>query len=834
MGLRANIISLILKSTVENTISNELAKDILGLSLNRMSEMFIDSISDFIKNEKSNMEQILSTKNLTALNISNEEIPYVLAEIKDLLLKIDITDEVLRNCKYDSMYLSAFLWKKYCELKNEYIENEYSIKQGLFSVADTLIKLFCESENFEKKLLLQISNSIDDTNAEIEKISKYIKENYTKLNQNDQILLDFLLILFKETSKSQENNIRVLEINNFNKKEDYVKKWNSRLFLHLENNEKPLTLANTFIMPDYIFYKYAIHIELFRCDVLDKVIDKFIKYKKTSTMLIIGEPGIGKTSIVSWIANKYINDDKIIILRFRDWSKDDLQQGLLNAITSMLNCNWKDLEDKVLVLDGFDEIKAVNIRDSLLNVFLNDILDYLNFKIIITSRPNYLEIKDFRNVIKLLSFDAYKISKYYQAITNKKINLLSINDESIIGIPVILYMAIMADIDITEKATKPELYNQIFAKEGGIFDKFSIDGIGYDEGAQVLRNSQSIKIYLEFLQNIAFFMFQQNSLTLDIKECQAPSLPFQGGYINVLEFPIKNIFVGIDPDIEFIHKSIYDYFVSEFIIRKISESLNKELKEFAGDLARLLIKNRLTDEIIEFLNYKIEKDATLCQAQKIYKAFLLMLQNGMTYYVNTPLKNGVECEMNVFVNMLDILHLWKDINYELNDDFCTYIKYNRKSSLNLKSILGKKGNLCSVYLKKAKLNNSNLQELNLSFSNLWGADFTNATLIDINLTHSILTNASFANAILIRVDLAGADLENAVFEGADLRETNLNGVNLGQAHLTKAVFTESQIIYLKNEKYHLWGTNVYMEKSNTIVSYGEYNIRHIKNFKIKK
>ena len=40
-----------------------------------------------------------------------------------------------------------------------------------------------------------------------------------------------------------------------NKKQDYIKTWNSRMFLHIDDKENPLTLADAFIMPDYIMHK---------------------------------------------------------------------------------------------------------------------------------------------------------------------------------------------------------------------------------------------------------------------------------------------------------------------------------------------------------------------------------------------------------------------------------------------------------------------------------------------------------------------------------------------------------------------------------------------------
>ena len=143
------------------------------------------------------------------------------------------------------------------------------------------------------------------------------------------------------------------------------------MFLHINNKENPLTLADAFIMPDYRRHQSVERIDFSDEDILDKIIDKFMKYGRTSTMLITGVPGIGKSGITSWIAHKYEYDDNVIILRFRDWEYEELNSGLLKAIFNTPDCSKGDLENKILVLNGFDEIKALDKRDNLLGAFIN-------------------------------------------------------------------------------------------------------------------------------------------------------------------------------------------------------------------------------------------------------------------------------------------------------------------------------------------------------------------------------------------------------------------------------------------------------------------------------
>lgn len=556
-----------------------------------------------------------------------------------------------------------------------------------------------------------------------------------------------------------------------NKKQDYIDNWNSRLFLHTDNDERPITLADAFIVPDYDYRIQVGSINFSDNDTLDEAISKFMKYDRSSNMLIVGVPGIGKTSIVSWIANKYKENNDIIILRFRDWKRDELKIGLLNCICYTLDCSKRDLENKVIILDGFDELKALNEGEILIRDFFYDNLDFWNFKIIVTSRKDYIEDHLFQHVFKVKPFDTEKIEKFYTNITGNKLNnVLSCSNKDVLGIPVILYMAIMSDIDITKEATKPELYNKIFAEKGGIFDKFSYCGVGYDYGNQILRDRKNIKEYLEFLQNIAFKMYDEDNLSLRRDEEKIPQLIFQGSKIGILEFPIKNFFANTISRIEFVHKSIYEYFVSEHIIKHIVYVLaSNNYKENLADIfGKKLIKRILTPEIKEFLKYKIVVSSLNDAYDKIVASFQLMLEDGMTYYTNVCYKNVIECEMTVFANMLEIIHLWEKEEFIFNILMNKYLRHKVNYGLNLKGMKKIKKSISEgrkvILVKGVDLNNTYLSKADLSTADLSGADLYKADLSYANLKETI-----FCKAILKETNLKGACIEYSVWCKSDIQ-----------------------------------------------------------------
>lgn len=613
MSIIVNIISAVIKSVVGDKIGNELVNEVIGISIDGVSEKGINKISEFINVEKAKIEHILSKENMKSLSISEKNIDYVLAELKDLLSEVKITDEVLRQCKYDSMNLCALLWNKYREHKKDQIECESDIQKGLFAVSKALIELVRKSENFEQDILIHISSMVDDTNVELQNVSEYIKDNFDKLNENSQNVLNILLMILEEILIIPSDDIQKFQNN---KKEKFIDNWNSRLFLHVDNDENPITLADAFIMPDYKMHKSINRIGYSNYDTLDKILEKFINYDKSSTMLITGVPGIGKSTITSWIANQYQNDDRVIILRFRDWNRNELENGLLYAICDILKCKNKDLEEKILILDGFDEMKALEICQKLLNTFCNNMKDFNNFKCIITSRPAYIEFSYFQNILELKEFDINRVERFCEIITknnlykNEKIE----SNLEVLGIPVILYMAIMTNVDIGKNPTKPELYNKIFAEEGGIFDKFAYDGREYDIGDQILRDSENIKKYLAFLQEVAFSMFEAGGSTLPKRNLPVPQLEAQGYHINVLDFPIKHLFENTILTIEFIHRSIYEFFLAEYIFNLMRDAIvvNASGKALEDTMGNLLKSNILSFEILEFLKFKIRTSVLTC------------------------------------------------------------------------------------------------------------------------------------------------------------------------------------------------------------------------------
>lgn len=744
-----------------------------------------DSIVDISKNK---IKKAVENRNVKYQNCESQ----IYSKAVDVLNKI--TCSQYEN-EQDKIYDAAE--KILNGFKNKGNDNIEIVKSGLSYICEYVDKNKCEE--FIELLYQELSR--EEYMELYREIRLFQQERANDKSTRIEKKVDVVIQKVDDIKNNEEKVANVDDENSIfqnDKKRDYLKNWNSRLFLDVDNDENPTFLANVFIMPDFKIVKRLDRKKFSENNKMEVMISEFIKSYGNFTMLIAGVPGIGKSSIVSWMANKYKYDSRIIMLRFRDWKKNILKKSILNAICNELNCKEEDLNHRILVLDGFDEMKALKNRKELLNNFFRDIQTFENFKCIITSRLGYIEnIFFFHNVFVLKEFNISKVDMFMKKVAGKNLTekeKIELNLE-VLGIPVILYMAIMADIKIGKNPTKPELYNCIFAETGGIFDKFNFEGIGYDMGNQILRDIDNIKIYLNFLREVAFKMFEKDNLELLKEEYTIPELNFKKKSIKIMEFPIKNLFENTEEKIEFIHKSIYEYFTSEHVFVSLQSVINQDKEKIAGMLGKLFNSNILSLEILEFLKYKINNSELKNTFQIINVTFQLMLQVGMTHKTGIPYENVIDCEINVFTNMLKLLNLWEGEVIKFDKEFTIFLKYLRYTMVNSNDGMVDLKGMC---LKEMNLSGENLCEMNLSEANLTKANLTNTNLINANLYKAIL-------------------------KGADLRKANLSGINLEEADLEETIFGVGQIRDLEYEhKYNLRKTIVYIDSTSELISYKEY------------
>ncbi|MCH5343029.1 MAG: pentapeptide repeat-containing protein [Acetatifactor sp.] len=859
MSIVNNIISAILKSVVENKMGNGLATELIGISIDGFSEKSVNIISDYIDKEKAKINYSLSKENMESMNISEENVDFVVAEIKYLLSKVEITEEVFRQCKYDRVKLSAYLWDEFRKDKGGYIECESDIKSVLFAVADALIRLMREGKEFEKDILRQISNSVDETNADVQKIYNYMQKNFNNLDAYNQAIVTILHSIIDQTQGTNTQN-KKQEIKS--RTQEYADKWNGNMFLNDfdewdENAGVNVKLSDVYIedhLPHFIWGQNKTEsnnlIELLSKHIYNKVDNKML--------LILGQPGIGKSTLITWITANFTDKiDDIMVYQFAadlkgiDWQKANISIEILDV----LNLSYGDLNGKTLILDGLDEI-SVGDRKEILDKLYWELIKERNverFSLIITCRENY--VRNFDRVkcryITLRPWDEEQIKSFcthFQEETNGVISGHTITrvleNKQILGIPLILYMILALNITIDKEGSIVDIYDKIFSVKGGIYDR-CIENKNFADKHRIGDIKEQIH---QISKKIAIWMFENNSneacIPQEEYEIICDGVMKEGEHENEdikQDFKIGNYFKlvkhceGVETEVlYFVHRSIYEYFVAETIYSSIENAITKLSKEcideFARNISIYLKKGQITQTINNYFCHKVikalNKNDSVLFYQWLESIVGNMLKNGMFYSCeNMNCKNIISKETQCFINIVKILRellVLSDRSYILMDanrlQLGKYIKYcsisfeeNKKDKedySNLSKMFLTKINLAGIKLKNANFENTMLEKSNFLRADLANANFSRAIIRNAIFEYSTLINADFSQADLSYVDLSFADLTNAVFVETDLIKSVFVETNLANAKLNRANLEGANLRRANLERANLRGADL--------------------------
>ena len=415
------------------------------------------------------------------------------------------------------------------------------------------------------------------------------------------------------------------------------------------------------------------------------------------------------------------------------------------------------------------------------------------------------------------------------------------------GIPLILYMVLALNVDVERSSSTVDIYDQVFSlRSGGIYDR------GYDAEHRI--NNPKIKKHVHHIsQRIAFWIFENNAgeatipqekfeeiCNHEMQESEQKGDSIQRDILIGNFFKIKHCEGKETDEIQFAHRSIYEYFVVLYFFESIYSVTSKE--EVAGKLGELLKDGHLSKQILEYVRYKFSSMKGCDLSDITREVFKIMLRYGMTYYFikeqKTPLLNIIDREMRIFSNMLEIVHLWNLSLEKVDNKIASYLRFNRENSLNLSGADLSRADLSRAKLSGAKLSGAKLSGADLRGANLYGADLREADLEGTYLSGADLREADLRGAGLRKADLGGtylsgadlreADLREVDLSGADLREADLReadlfGVNLREADLRETIFDESQTNGFYN-KYNLNDSRIYILEAKRFISYEEYCI----------
>lgn len=666
-----------------------------------------------------------------------------------LCLSMQVRDEVKKE------YLANY-FAYYCKEKLGYIGIEFSESNKVLLTNDEKRILDEGKELVDKTIhdLLSLEGNI--LNKKIDYISNRIDQFF-----GSQTTIDNIPIIEKK-EECITNDIKI-----------YYDAWNEKLFLH-RNMDPGIKLCDLFVFPRYSYiHDYKDYNDL------ENVIERALI--QTHKILIIqGYPGIGKSSLVTYIVTHFLAKDNYICIRFGTVG----QKNVKNADT-FWKCLKKNftINKKVVILDGFDENIYINDKTKftieLINLAKED-----NCILFIFTRANYIEFNNkeyeeyFRiaDIITLKNFKSDKIEQFqrkYASLIESHVDVQSLyNDEEIFGIPIILYMIFAMDVDIKNISSRYELYDCIFSPASGIYEKCYIKGERY--GKVIRKLSVDEKNVLDIIaHSIAYKMYISNESIPRISRADVDDIISAAveKYDSLEKDKIKEIYLisnyyNVGEYIEFIHRSIYEYFAGTFLAKKFWNALDKEdYKELHTSLFYFFNSPNFSVEISEIVIYRLCYYYDM-KGKTLLEKFLDFLENiginGITSLgQNFHIKEELFCLRNLIV-FADILIT----ESEFSRLFFSKCVDKEELEIRIKYIL--------------KKNIRHLRNMDFSGINFCGDNFEH-----VDLRGSDLTNCK---------------LENTHFEDADLRKVKVNVLELKKAYLNGMKCDKELFDMLKNNR----------------------------------
>jgi len=763
-----------------------------------------------------------------------------------------------KNSKHQNM--ESQIYNVIVDVLNKITSNQYKCDQDkIYDAAEVLLKAFKENAADELRNI-QSCLRIFQLNVDENGCMEFKALLYGELGKNEYVELfrAILLLLldqknqydwtvYKLLNKKLDDVILILNCqNNIDKNngkqqkvnsrtQEYADKWNENMFLNDfdEWDEKAgvnVKLKDVYLENHLPHFKWGDNTE--ESDNLKKLLSKYImkrnkKSNKNEMLLILGQPGIGKSTLITWIIAHFKNiRDDILVFRFvSDLKSIVWKTNLLDQIRGVLNLSYQELEGKILILDGYDEID-IDKRGEVLNNLYEELVKKNVAKkltIIITCRENYISnLNKLRcGYITLQIWDKNQIRSFCEIWQLKTSSFLpkstinnTVNNYMVFGIPIVLYMTLALNVRIDKENALVDLYDQIFSLEGGIYDR-CIANIKYEYSHRISAFKRQIH---EVSKRVACWMFENNS-----EEAIIPEDEYRTICQNIIEenefvqefdsrdFLIGNYFkcyMGVGTGhIYFVHRTMYEYFVVEAIFESI-ESAVKELSEesqelLAGNIAFYLKEGQFSRTISDYfmrkmLNvYNELSNEKKCRFYNWWEnAVDKMMENGMFYYTDKKMHNYrriITKEANCFLNLTEIL---RKIAFYITPR--RYIMENVNSGRLERYIRHcclefEKCDFSFFDLSGIELMGTDLEQINFIGANLNGLDLQNE-----NLKDALLQGANLEGTDLREADLQGAHLEDATLKfaslvSANLCEANLSGANLFQADLRHADLRKAKL-----------------------------------------
>jgi hypothetical protein len=444
-------------------------------------------------------------------------------------------------------------------------------------------------------------------------------------------------------------------------------------------------------------------------------------------IFILGQPGQGKTSLCYKLVFDILTkthglpDSPLFFIKIRELHTKDFINDTFNTLKKAIQQNIKFDTDKcILILDGLDEayMNGILTDNDLKNLYerLNKASRHnSNLKIILTSRLNYLDVKDpsleGSLIVKMDVFEDTQIRQYLENFAGfypdnslvKSIpeildNSRYLHIAELLQQPVLMYFVALTNINVEENDSKAVIYNKIF---------HSLAKRSWDKNGQLKHikpelqhNHEKYSKYLrQYIRSLAFEIYQSpqlhitvtklislNSTQEFIRKCFNDSISGNAEAIKEISkyllvsfyFQSSNQTEDGDAAIEFFHNSLWEYLTAEYMWEENKRIiLNRDadgdllpvrLEEYCDNLKKLIGNKYFASEIranlenIILIENNEVQDKILEQTKEVFNK-LVERQMLLTYDWNIEKLNPRDKMQNIF-ELAWTLYYWNNCNKE--------------------------------------------------------------------------------------------------------------------------------------------------------------------------
>lgn len=580
-------------------------------------------------------------------------------------------------------------------------------------ISDKSYKIFVPKENKfgcptkEKLLILAYSNSIRDLAEEIDNLEVNGEILFSMLDENQQQIFSRYRKIFNIKNAAADN--RPFEYNHEE--------------LSVFANTIVRSASNTNIIIGPQFFKLLNYIQ------------QFIDSPERNVLIILGEAGSGKTTLIHTYLTKSETEDIFLIQPHNlDFVLD--KTGDIGEIKNTI---------KTVIFDGWDEVSS-GTRALIWQKLRQWQSNKKDKKIIITSR-NYEKIWDKSETLRIAPLTIKEALVFLKAMTGEDFS----NNESVMRLinifntPLMLKLLVMSAIE-----------------QGVPLQDISMDYFWHHFVSQYFAEEDCL------LENLAFEMLKANKNILTIND---------DNYLYTLS--CYKILCIEEKQVAFSHNMFFEMFVAKYAYRHIFKE-EKQHQDFTNTVWNIFSNTLCTIDSLNCLKQLIKQ-------QIVEDNFVEQLNSHFGYMLKNAMEAKISSDIEIFRAISNIFYvMWHIVSYVNRIKYGIFslekVGDSEKSLYYFISVFNK------TYSKKVYLD--------FSYTDLSKMELHNCNLMNMNFGNSFLKHTNFERSCLDSSDFQRADLSYANLSGTDLRNANLKEAIFKGANVKNCMISESGLKYL--------------------------------------